>query len=351
MPEPALYGISNSNRKKSDFWSKNAFNSSFPVALANYMRDKGIKAKYIKLEKDLTTTVGEISIDEVYNAKGKANSQLDFEFESPYEPYRKYSYDGIDGIDLVVKGTDGTFLRPLEIKLTVVPDNTTFKKKPAEWGSEIVVRAATTSYCTLGMMESCKNDFQKIRSIFEPVCEKIEKWDSSVEISKNIPAFAGLIDRFEETFIDKQSPLIMQPIWKTKGQSPFLDDEAFDIFVWSDYAFTRLFLRSSRDSPADNKVSRQMRCTARMARCIYEISKSGKVHLNDIYRRQMAFNYQTDKEFAASGMVTNPFMRCDRLTHPIIKKEELFNIVLNGGEEKLQPERRFDQTIFFTMKK
>ncbi|RKZ70412.1 MAG: HindVP family restriction endonuclease, partial [Candidatus Parabeggiatoa sp. nov. 1] len=41
--EPRLFGIKHSNRDFSnkESWGKNQFNSSFPVALACYMSDKG----------------------------------------------------------------------------------------------------------------------------------------------------------------------------------------------------------------------------------------------------------------------------------------------------------------------
>ncbi|EFL4562358.1 HindVP family restriction endonuclease, partial [Escherichia coli] len=35
----SLYGLKNTNRKESDLWGKNQFNSSFPTSLACYMRD------------------------------------------------------------------------------------------------------------------------------------------------------------------------------------------------------------------------------------------------------------------------------------------------------------------------
>ncbi|MCM5274318.1 HindVP family restriction endonuclease, partial [Escherichia coli] len=33
----SLYGLKNTNRKESDLWGKNQFNSSFPTSLACYM--------------------------------------------------------------------------------------------------------------------------------------------------------------------------------------------------------------------------------------------------------------------------------------------------------------------------
>lgn len=111
--EPTLYGITNSNRSQKDFWGKNQFNSSFPVALANYMRDKGIRAQYIQIDSKLEPYVEELDIGVLFNANGAASEELYFAFEEKYEPYQELSYQNIGGIDLVVKHIDGRFLRPL----------------------------------------------------------------------------------------------------------------------------------------------------------------------------------------------------------------------------------------------
>ena len=39
-------------------------------------------------------------------------------------------------------------------------------------------------------------------------------------------------------------------------------------------------------------------------------------------------------------------MSCTRLIKPLIKKEEIKNIILGGGQNLLSPERRFDAIIF-----
>lgn len=39
-------------------------------------------------------------------------------------------------------------------------------------------------------------------------------------------------------------------------------------------------------------------------------------------------------------------MMCDRLTKPMIKKNEIKNIILGGGQNLLSPERRFDAIVF-----
>ncbi len=342
--EPQLYGMKNSNRKQEEFWTKNCFNSSFPVALTNYMRDNGKTANYISLSKDLSTHVGEIDISEVYNSGPILNEELYFAFESVYEPYRKYTTDGLDKIDLVVKH-NGNFLRALEVKLTVVPDNSTVDSNPEKWGSEIVIRPATSSVCALGMIDACWEYKEKIKELFSPL-HKISDWKNKAEVMQHMPEIISALNEFESKYYMFQKPLILQPIWKTKGKTPILDEEALDIFVWSDYAFTRLFL--DRCNNEDRNNQRMLRCAARMACCLYEIARAGEVDINEVYRK-IAYDVQTDKEFSASGKLTNSYMFCERLKHPCIHRDELHNIILNGGERYLSPERRFDQTIYFTM--
>jgi hypothetical protein len=138
----------------------------------------------------------------------------------------------------------------------------------------------------------------------------------------------------------------MQPIWKTKGKSPILADNAFDIFVWSDFALSRLFIESA--SPNPQNISRMTRSTARLARILYEISSQGKTNIYQIYT-DMDFGHQTDKEFAAGGRITRNYMTSPRRITPIMPKDCLQNIILGGGEKLLSPERRFDQTVYFTL--
>jgi hypothetical protein len=122
--EPALYGIEHSNRSKSDFWGKNQFNSTFPVALACYMRDRGVNPVYISLSPDFDIINTEVPFDDIFRTK-LPNKNLNFCFESKFEPYQAFSRKDIGGIDLVIKDTPDNFITPLEIKLTVIPDHST----------------------------------------------------------------------------------------------------------------------------------------------------------------------------------------------------------------------------------
>ena len=342
MNQPALYGITNSNRNGNDLWGKNQFNSSFPASLACYMRDKNLKAVYLNLDSELNVVADEIGFDEVFNTT-KPNNELFFSFETKYTPYQRFAFDDIGHIDLVVK-SEGNWARPLEVKLTVIPDSTTFMQYESRWGSEIVIRPATTSYCALGIADTIEYNLRRVREIFEPTCHGIQHWDNQIEISSLKTPIVAALDSFQREFYQSQKPFLLQPIWKTKGKSPILDDHAFDIFIWSDYALCRLFIE--RSATGNNKVNRPLRTTARLARILYEISCSGKTHIENIYT-QMTFGLQSDKEFALSGKVTRGYMQSPRLTMPLLPPSILPEIILNGGEKMLSPERRFDQTIFF----
>lgn len=345
-----LYGIYHSNRSADSHWGKNCFNSSFPTATACYMMDNNIKAIYITLavkKGKLCIVPTEISIQDAFNCNNRSCEELYFSFESVYSPYQKYSFDPIDGIDLVVKDTSGAFLSPLEVKLTVIPTSQTSTLPEEKWGSEIVVRSATTSYCALGMFDAVSDSSKSIREIFEDSCSSIQMWDNDYEMTHKMPLLCQAIDEFQKKYYKNQKPLLMQTLWKTKGQSPLLADQAFDIVIWSDYAFSRLFLDGSAQ-PAET-MKRGMRASARLARCLWELSKSGKIRVADIYR-QMAFGNQTDKEFAIGGSLWRKYVTSERIQNLALSKDIVNTIIEPGYIDKLMPERRFDQTLYFTVR-
>lgn len=347
MMASGLFGIHNSNRRPGQHWGKNCFNSSFPTATACYMLANDINAIYMRLEiiDNVPCVVAdEIPLREVFNCGNRTLEELYFSFETVYAPYQNYSFDEIDGIDLVVKDIEGNYLSPLEVKLTVLPSNDSVSHNEDEWGSEMVIRAATTLYCALGMFDSISSQAQRIREIFEESCSSIQMWDNDFEMTHKTPLLYESINNFQREYYNNQKPLVMQPIWKTKGKSLFLADNTFDIVVWSDYAFSRLFVDGS--ALTANTMSRPMRATARLARCLWELSKSGKIRVVDIYR-QMAFGNQTDKEFSINGLRWRRYVNTDRILRPILPKEVIKDIIEEGYVENLSPERRLDQSIYF----
>jgi len=348
LNQPSLYGITNSNRDFSEsyYWGKNQFNSSFPVALACYMRDKNLTANYVKLTQSLDTKIVQLSFDKIFNTDSK-DEEIFFAFESRYLPFEKYVHDDLKPIDLVVRElSTARDIRPIEIKLTTLPDNNTAGRNESEYGSEIVVRSPTMMYLALSLVSSCENKLREMRDIFEPVCHPIRDWDNIHEISNHLENILECLENFFTLYLRRQRPFLMQPIWKTIGKSSVLADNCLDIFMWSDFALSRLFMTESQKI-TPGKITRPQRAAIRLCRFLYDASKNKKVYQQPIYDG-MTYDTKNDKEFAISGERTNSLMKCNRLTKPIIKKSEIKNIVLGGGQKYLSPERRFDAILFFS---
>ena len=351
MTQPALFGISRSNRDFSDpyYWGKNQFNSSFPVALACYMRSRAIPLVYIRYEDEQGTITGEIDVADVFGTN-RPNEELYFSFESRFDPFITFVHDELPLIDLVVCIENRQrSLRPLEIKLTTLPDNTTSSLSEDQYGTELVIRDATTRYMALSMTNSLRqnNQMSRVRKIFEPVLARIRNWDSVPEMIAVSPHAIEALSQYLNEFKHLQTPLLLQPIWKTIGKSSVLAENCLDIFVWSDFALTHLFFESALNSLNRQGISRQLRAALRLSRFIYQSSMNTAVYQAPIYDG-MTYDNQNDKEFAISGTKSRRLMSCERLSNPIVTKSEIKNIVLGGGQKFLSPERRFDAILYFS---
>ncbi len=349
MSDPSLYGIENSNRSGDDLWGKNQFNSTFPVALCCYMRDCDIPPVYIAVNSNFSsrTTDSEISITDVFGTDATGD-QVKFDFESVYEPADPFTYDDLEAIDLVTRLPNGEPLKPLEIKLTVVPDNSTARLSQDKWSPELVVRPITSAYATIQIARRIvsANLDSHIRSLVEPLAQRIQDWNNQTEILSIIDETVETLKLVSTSVADLQAPFLIQPIWKTVGKSPQLAENCFDVFVWSDLAIWKLIIDSAAKRRSGS-LSRSQRECARTLRCLYGLITVGRVSYSQIYRG-MDLGNQTDKAFALGGRVTSTYMRHPRLEVPAMTSKVLRALILNGGEAKLSPERRFDATVYFT---
>lgn len=353
MPEkikPSLYGITHSNRNFEDryYWGKNQFTSSFPTALCCYMRDKKYGAVLVSQD-GLKTKVSETGFDEVFGTS-LPNDELKFCFESTFDPYGAFVEDQMEKIDLVItENATGEFVRPLEIKLTTLPDDATSSCSEDRYGSEIVVRSPTMRYMALGLAQTCSDeDRETIRNVFGQACRDVRDWDNKAEMISKRKDIFDAVNEFLLEFEDKQKPMLLQPVWKTHGKEPKLCDDCLDVFAWTDVALAR-FIYDIAVKALKNKtqITRQQRSLLRFARFMYEFAKSGKVFQAPIYDG-MTFDTLNDKEFAIGGGQTNRRMKCARLLKPKVRKDEIKNIVLGGGQKYLSPERRFDAILYFS---
>jgi hypothetical protein len=348
QPKPSLFGLSKSNRDftQKECWGKNQFNSSFPTSLACYMYSCGVKPVYIKLNRFLKTIHEKIDVAEVFG-EIPLSENLFFAFESDYVPYRKLVIGKLPRVDLVTQSTmpEDSCLKSIEIKLTALPDNSTYKLSEDKYGCEIVVRPDTIVYLALSIASKLQNDRQNIIQFLESAFSDIE---DLTQIKYVRPKMLDIINRMDNlllNYIDFQSPLVMQPVWKTVGKTSKLFTNCLDMFVWSDFAFTRLFFDVAKKKiKSEESINRYTRTVVWLAKMLYDFGNNGKIH-HQLIIDNYTYNTKNDKAFAINGLNTYAYIASPELRTPRIQKEEIRNIILGGGQNFLSPERRFDGIV------
>ena len=345
---PSLFGLSKSNRdfSRKECWGKNQFNSSFPASLGCYMYSLSIKPVYIKLTKSLKTVHDKIDLAEVFG-EIPLSENLFFAFESDYVPYRKLVIGKLPRVDLVTQSIlpEDFCLKSIEIKLTALPDNSTYKLSEDKYGCEIVVRPDTIVYLALSIASKLQSDRLNITNFLEPGFADIEDLTKIKYVIPKISKIITSLDNLLLHYIDLQSPLVMQPVWKTVGKTSKLFTNCLDMFVWSDLAFTRLFFDvAKRKLKNEESINRYTRTVVWLAKMLYDFGNSGKFN-HQLIIDSYTYNTKNDKAFAINGLNTYAYMASSELREPRIKKEEIKNIILGGGQNYLSPERRFDAIV------
>ena len=346
---PSLFGLNNSNRdfSRAENWGKNQFNSSFPASLLAYMHSVQLEPAYITLGSDLATFHSKISVAELFGIE-PTSVHLFHAFERDYAPFQKFVVGNLPRIDYVtIDASSGACKRGLEIKLTALQDNTTHNLTEDNYGSELVVRPDTIVYLGICIASHYEDNPTELRDALYPICETIVDWTS---ISDVLPKIRHMIDAFDSLLsstLERQQPLVIQPIWKTEGKASILSEHCLDSFVWSDYAFTRLFIDSAKSSYVKEGINRATRTFVWLVKMLYDYACDGKISHNTTIDAQ-SYNTKNDKAFALSGLKTVKYMKSPELTTPRVTKTEIKNIILGGGHKLLSPERRFDAVIVNT---
>lgn len=338
---PQLFGLDNSNRDFSshEAWGKNQFNSSFPASLCCFLHSIGSNANYLSIcnGKFICT---DISILDAFKIS-PTDPDIYFAFEASYTPFQKYIIGTLPRTDLVIqRKSDGACLTGLEVKLTALPDNTTCELNEQNYGSEIVIRPDTIAYLACSIAKGIGDNLRHIVKNIE-----IPDWS---EASQTLPFISNIISTLRKISIElesKQTPFLLQPIWKTIGKSPQLDENCLDVFFWSDAGFVHFITEIANNNPNANKITRQTRTAIWLYKMLLDLSQKNKFDHNQIIDT-LSYNTKNDKAFASAGNITNKFMYCDRLKNPKIKKSQIKNIILGGGQNLLSPERRFDAIIY-----
>jgi hypothetical protein len=349
--KPSLFGIKYSNRdfSQKETWGKNCFNSSFPASLCSYLSEKGYENVYLKLDSNLKVLHSTISTESFYGIHPNSEN-LFFAFETPFTPYQKFLVGTLPRVDLVTQSkNEGISLKPIEIKLTALPDHTTCELSEELYGCEIVVRPDSIVYLACSIAENFKNDFTSLKNLIGVDFPSTFDWSEPAAIIPHIPNIIRVIDLIALSFLENQKPFLMQPIWKTEGKSPRLVENCLDIFIWSDLALTRLFMDSIKKEISINTIVRTIDRPTRtliwLFKMLYDLSSDQLFNPKKIID-QLSYNTKNDKAFAVSGRYTHPYLKSEILRSPRIKKNDVKCIILGGGQNLLSPERRFDAIIF-----
>jgi len=347
--EPSLFGIKHSNRDftKKDSWSKNNFNSAFPASLIAYMDSKNIPCVYLKLNEKGEVVKDYISAKELYQLN-PLDDNLYYSFETGYTPYQLLSIGSAPRVDLMLMNNDNSqVLAGYEVKLTTLPDESSFKLSEDKWGCELVIRMPSIHFLACSLAAIYKGNHEKLKKYFGK--NGFGNVGSYTEAAQVNPYLGDIWQRMNHLITDNlnaQKPAIIQPIWKTMGKSSMLADNCLDVFVWSDLAFTRLFMSEARSAPNDPTiaVNRPTRALIQLFFMLNEVSVKGTFSSHEIFQK-LTYTMKNDKAFSVPGRKTNKLMACEELAKPRITKDEIKNIILGGGQLLLSPERRFDAAL------
>ncbi len=341
--KPGLFGQKHSSRDygKASNWGKNIFNSSFPASLVAYMHARDIKPVYLRVDEDNKLRHTYISGKDLYKID-PLSEEAYYNFEAGFSTFEKYYTGNREKIDLVmINRTTNENLIGLEVKLTALPDNTTKKESEDKYSCEIVVRPPTICFLACSICELFPTDQEKIalRKILNTV-PKINHWNEVGEVLPHYTKIEAAISQIARSLHQKQTPLIMQPVWKMKDGK--LADDCLDVFVWSNLAVLQMCY--SNGNVSNTEISRFQRALI----WIYLMLKDFVDYDTFDYIRIIkdhSFQNANDKAFSIPGKSSWRLLNCAELTHPRIKKDEIKNVILGGGQNLLSPERRFDAVI------
>ena len=350
MTSPFLYGMERSNHDfhSPDSLGKNIFTNAFPLSLMQYAHlKKGLSVPVIRAEardeSTVTTAIEHALWSEIIGADP---AKAEFSFETVFSGYNQYTHNGANKSDVVVR-SNGNDTRPLEIKLVVVPTSATAHKTRDKQSCEIVTRPSTVEQIAFSIAHSLGSDRRlELLDIINAALGHPHdyEWGSATFMAEKISNFQQAATDIIRAGIDVQTPLVLTAVWRTKGQSPELDDNAFDAFVWTDLAFAQLYLDAAGPSRGKSPVSRPSRSLMWLVSCLYEFAAQGTMNF-DKTRSTMNFGYQGDKAGAFAGAAPLEHMQSPEFLHPRISRFAVEEILSPKALGELLPERRLDQAI------
>lgn len=331
-------------------WGKNKFNNVFPVALCCYMDEIGLDLPYrVAHSEGIVGSVAQarISVAETF---GISPANARFAFEVPFKPFETYVHDSANKSDLVVMDSSNEHIRPLEIKLTVVPDSQTVRLPTRMQGPEFVTRPLMIELLATNI---CRGYGPQGRSLLNEILlqhlgnPNNWDWKNEPDMHERLHKVAAAL--FAVILSDSvvQQPMVIHPVWRTIADSMELDRNCFDCFVWSDGALATIYARSALENAQSNRrtISRESRSAIWLVKMLWDYSTAGQLTMNDVVRA-IAYSHQQDKAGSFGGRVMHRYLRGMELEVPRVQRDKLPEIIGMGGASFLNPERRLDASLF-----
>lgn len=360
--QPLLFGLNHASHDFSDAKSlgKNIFTNAFPLALGQFLalkrhlpiptiraslgEDGGLHTEHV-----MTPWEGILGVDP---------EKAHFEFEGVYDGYDNYTHTSANKSDVVVsdRGT-GTHKRALEIKLVVVPTASTAGLDHDDQSCEIVVRPPTVEQLAFSIAHSYgvnrRSDLQRliVTALGQP---SDYKWSDEEYMITAMPRILEAAENISKGGLQSQTPLVLTAIWRSEGQKATFEENAFEIFAWTDLAFLQLFMDQvrrdyyERDSVlkriAPKRISRPGRALVWLIKSLLDYAVQGTLNFGGIHS-EITFGVQSDKAGSFTGGASLKHLASKEFFEPRITRSELVGVLSPQSVHYLLPERRLDAAI------
>jgi hypothetical protein len=347
---PFLYGLQG-NHDFSDPKSlgKNVFTNAFPLSLAQYLdQQRGLEIPLITAKVDDGNAVTEHVLtpwEQIINADSET---AQFHFETIFGQYNQYTHTSANKSDAVVVDEAGRHRRALEIKLVVVPTSGTAMLSRAMQSCELVVRPPSIEQLSFSIAHSfgAERRYELQEIITEALSHPFDfEWENSSYMVQKIDLFTSAAEALIAAGEGAQTPLVLITVWRTEGQSPRLDEHAFDVFAATDFAFLTLFLNAAKRKGKGGKITRPQRSLIWLIHALWQYGMQGTLNFSRTHER-LTYGTQSDKAGAFTNDLTRDFMGSPEFLNPRVTREEATAIVSPSALSELMPERRLDQALW-----
>ena len=342
-----FYGIRNSNLRSGELFSRDMFPRSLTIALANYMGDHVIPLNYISSGGGGGCRISEIGSQEMYGCPRSVMADARFDFNSVFDPWKDLA-KGVPEQDFVLRDGRGMPLCCLDLRTSVIPDASTRDLPPDFQGPEMTLKTESLEGIALSIVQGLMDDSERALEILVDRIPDDIDWSDWNQVSGCVDTVICNLDLLETEFADSQRPRMLQTVWRTETDGPFMTDNAMDAFVWSDFALTRLFLDGNRQF-SDRRATRPLRSAVRLHLMLMSILSGERPSLGAIVD-ETDYGLGGRKEFMVNGKATNSVMYCDRLLNPAVSALDSTFLLSSGSERMIMPERSLEMSMYYAVR-